>query len=293
MKGLVFDIQHFCLHDGPGIRTVIFFKGCPLRCIWCCNPESHEMSPELMFDREKCIGCLKCLPCPEGALNPQVSVNRSLCKVCGRCEEVCPTNALRVVGRFLETGEVVGEVMKDAVFYGEEGGVTFSGGEPLMQDEFLLELSKSLKKEGLNLAMETSGYSDWSKLEKTLRYIDLFLFDLKAFDPKRHVECTGVSNERILENFFRIAKEGETVVRCVVVEGYNFVDEGDALKLAELCREAEIDRIDLLRYHRLGEKKYGMLGREYGLRVADSGMIYRIRDLLKGEGFVVSIGGSL
>jgi len=292
MKGVIFDIQHFCTHDGPGIRTVVFFKGCPLRCVWCCNPESQKMAPELMFDEEKCIKCLKCV-CPTGALkhSQNITVDRDLCNACGECQERCPTNALKVVGRLMSAEEVIKEVLEDKPFYFDTGGVTFSGGEPLMQPEFLLELSKLSRLENLNVAVETSGYSKWEKMEKVLEYVDLFLFDIKSCDCERHLSLTGVRNELILENLKKVAKECETVARVPVIEGYNFSNEDDALKLAEICKNANIERIDLLRYHRLGEKKYRMLGRKYELKVSETGLIYRMKKVLEKEGFTVSIDG--
>jgi pyruvate formate lyase activating enzyme len=293
MKGMIFDIQHFCTHDGPGIRTVVFFKGCPLRCVWCCNPESQKATPELMFDGEKCIRCFKCI-CPKGALKhtDEVLLDRDICNVCGECQELCPTNALRVVGRLLSVDEVMKEVLEERVFYSENGGVTFSGGEPFMQSEFLLELSKLSKLEKLSVVVETSGYAKWEKIEKTLQYVDLIFFDIKSCDSERHFVLTGVRNELILENLKKIATECETVVRVPVVEGYNFKDESDVFKLAEICRNADVEKIDLLRYHRLGEKKYRMLGRKYDLEVGDTGFIHYMKKILEEEGFKVTIGGT-
>ncbi|MCX8172695.1 MAG: glycyl-radical enzyme activating protein [Archaeoglobaceae archaeon] len=295
MKGIIFDVQHFCVHDGPGIRTVVFFKGCPLRCVWCCNPESQKMAPELMFNEEKCIKCFKCISCQRNAIiyNSAITINRDLCNTCGDCEKMCPTNSLHIVGSLMKVEDVLNEILKDKAFYGEKGGVTFSGGEPLMQIEFLHDLAKLLNSNGIHMAIETSGYAKWQKIQKVLPYIDLFLYDIKAVDNRRHKSFTGVRNELILENLKKVAKEKETVVRCVVVDGYNFTSEKDAIKLAEICRFAQVERIDLLRYHRFGEKKYKMLGRKYDVKVNDTGLINRIKDLLVKEGFKVSIDGLL
>ncbi len=291
MKGIIFDIQHFCVHDGPGIRTVVFLKGCPLRCIWCCNPESQILAPELMFDAEKCIDCKKCAVCDAIKFESTISLNRDLCNACGVCDEVCPTNALRIVGKHVEAREVIEEVLKDFVFYKKSGGVTFSGGEPFMQPDFLTEMLRISKEEALDVAIETSGFASWEKIERAIRYIDHVLFDIKAVDGEKHVLLTGVRNDLILENLRRISKEREVVLRCVIVEGYNFESEEDALKLADISRSLGIERIDLLRYHRFGEKKYRMLGRNYELKVRDTGLIHRIRDVLKKEGLRVSVGG--
>lgn len=291
MKGLIFDIQHFCLHDGPGIRTVVFLKGCPLRCVWCCNPESQILAPELMFDSDKCIKCGRCTFCDAIELQSSISFNRDLCNVCGICDELCPTNALRIVGKYVSARDVIEEVLKDLAFYRNGGGVTFSGGEPFFQADFLMELLKLSKLEALDVAVETSGFAKWEKIERTIRYIDHFLFDIKAVDVARHFELTGAGNELIIENLKRISKETEVFLRCVIVEGYNFENEAEALKLAELCRSVGVERIDLLKYHRLGEKKYRMLGRRYDLKVRDTGLIYRFREILKKEGFKVSVGG--
>ncbi|MEM3928640.1 MAG: glycyl-radical enzyme activating protein [Archaeoglobaceae archaeon] len=291
MRGIIFDIQHFCVHDGPGIRTVVFLKGCSLRCAWCCNPESQNLAPELMFDVERCINCKRCAFCNVIKFGESISLERDLCNVCGICEECCPTNALRIVGKYVEANEVIEEVLKDSVFHRKGGGVTFSGGEPFMQPEFLMELLKLSKKESIDVAIETSGFAKWEKIEKAIRHVDHFLFDIKAVDEKKHVQLTGARNDLILENLKRVSREAEVVLRCVIVEGYNFESEAEALKLAEICKSVGVERIDLLKYHRFGEKKYRMLGRSYGLKVSETGLIHRFQDILKKEGFKVSVGG--
>jgi pyruvate formate lyase activating enzyme len=199
IEGIVFDIQGFSIHDGPGIRTLVFLKGCHLRCPWCSNPESQRFEPELFFHPERCIGCHKCLQvCPQGAiriLDGNLSFNRSLCQNCGKCSRVCYAEARVMKGRQMTADQVVEEVLKDDLFYlNSGGGVTLGGGEPLAQADFAAEILMKCKKKGLHTTIETAGYVPWPQIEKVLPYTDLFVYDVKHMDPGKHSNIIGVDN---------------------------------------------------------------------------------------------------
>ena len=272
MTATVFDIQRFSLQDGPGIRTTVFLKGCPLRCIWCHNPESKSRQPELLLYKNRCIGCLDCSSaCPTGVHSVSASgehlLNRARCIACGACAEAC-TGALEICGKEMEPVEVLNEVMKDFFFFDTSGGgLTVSGGEPLMQAEFTEALLALAKFRNLHTAIETSGYAPWETVERVAKLTDLFLWDVKETDPARHKEYTGVDNALILENLHRLSALGAKIVlRCPVIPGYNDRKEHFAAvgKLAEAL--AAVERVDIEPYHPLGIGKAEALGREYPLR---------------------------
>jgi pyruvate formate lyase activating enzyme len=272
LKGLVFDIQRFSVHDGPGIRTLVFLKGCPLRCLWCDNPEGQAPAPELVFRQSLCIGCGACVPaCPRGALHLEdtaLRVERDLCDLCGQCVQVCSPQALSIAGRWMSVGEVLSEVGRDRVFYDTStGGMTVSGGEPLGQPRFLEALLRAAKAERISTTLETSGHAPWPSLERVMRWTDLVLYDIKHADPAAHRRLTGVSNELILENARRIAGLGvPMVVRCPIVPGLTD-DLRDLRSLFQFVADLPgVKELHLLPYHRLGEPKYTMLGRQYGLK---------------------------
>ncbi len=270
---LIFDIQRFSLGDGPGIRTVIFFKGCPLRCLWCHNPESQNPTPELLFRRVRCISCMDCIPkCPRNAIaegGDPLYIDRDRCDLCGVCVNICPSRAFEICGREMSIDMVVEEVLRDKAFY-SYGGVTLSGGEPLYQPRFVSRLVRELKRHGLHIAVETCGHVSRRVFDDILDYIDLIYYDLKALDEERHIAFTGVSNKLIISNLEYLAgRDVNVVVRTPVVPGYNFVDlEVEICRLVEFVAGLGIGRLELLPYHRFGEEKYGMLGREYRLRVS-------------------------
>jgi pyruvate formate lyase activating enzyme len=287
-QGLIFDIQRCSVHDGPGIRTLVFLKGCPLRCPWCCNPEGQETEPEIAFRRSLCIGCGVCRDaCSSGAIrfiDARVELDRRKCTVCGECTKLCPSAALSIVGRWMTVEEVLGEVERDLVFYETSGGgVTVSGGEPFAQADFTGAFLEACKGRGMATAIETAGFASWHSIEPVIRHADLILYDIKKMDCLPHRQLTGVSNQPILENAGRIAGLGvPIVIRYPVIPGLNDTPEA----LDALFRFAStlpgLKHIELLPYHRLGESKYTMLGRDYALRGAKPMSRRSLESLVQG-----------
>ena len=302
-QGLIFDIRRYTLHDGPGVRTTVFFKGCPLNCLWCCNPESQVGQPELIWIRERCLGCDLCRTvCPQGALEVTgdggKSVNRERCDRCGQCAVRCPGEALNLIGRRVTADEVLAEVTRDALYFeGSGGGLTLSGGEPLAQPEFAAELLWRYKHEekGENTAVETCGYVEWPAIEMLSADVDLFLYDIKHMDPSEHLRLTGRDNRLILENARRLAQAGRSlVIRLPLIAGLNDSRENLEATADFALSLAGVKRIDILSYHRLGEPKYRRLERDYPLNGQSSLPAERIawaRQILEQRGLEVRIGG--
>jgi pyruvate formate lyase activating enzyme len=307
-RGWILDLQRFSLHDGPGIRTTVFLKGCPLRCPWCDNPESQSFEPQIIFRKDHCIRCGACLAvCPEGAVaevegRRQIDVER--CRMCGLCVAECYAGALEQVGRLMTAGQVLAEVEADRPFYEQSGGgMTLSGGEPTAQPDFARALLAGARARDIHTAIESCGYAPWSAWEELLPFLDLILYDVKEVDPVQHLRLTGVSSERVLDNLARLAASGKAlIVRRPVIPGYN--DSPASIhRLARLVRElpaltgrpgGTVEEIDLLPYHRLGEGKYERLAQEYALRGRPSLQeedVAGLRDILLSYGFRVKIGG--
>ena len=269
-KGLVFNIQRFSIHDGPGIRTLIFLKGCNLRCEWCSNPEGQEYEVQVLFNKRKCTLCGECVKCcPENANrieNGEIIYNRELCRSCGKCVSACLSGARSLSGKWMSISEIIDIVFEDEVFIRHSGGgVTLSGGEPTYQYDFVSELLEHLKRNNIHTAIETCGYIKWEKLKTLLNKIDLILFDLKHIDDKKHEAFTGVSNKLIIDNLKRLIKAKEDItVRVTLVPGFNdskIEKENIEGFIRSLGKEV---RIEYLKYHEMGKLKYDLLGRPYG-----------------------------
>ena len=275
MTGIIFDIKKFAIHDGPGIRTTVFMKGCPLRCWWCHNPESISPKPQIVFFENKCIGCKRCFAaCPTGALRLEGDrriYERDKCVVCGKCAEACYAEAQVKEGREATVEEVLDEVEKDRPFYDNSGGgMTVSGGEPMLQKDFVLELFKQAKAAGLHTAMDTCGHAKWDDFKQVLEFVDLVLLDMKDMDPAKHKEFTGVDNALILDNAKRIRDLGKPMMlRIPVVPTCNArLDNMQAA--AEFFKGFDnIEYVELLPYHRLGEAKWERLDMGYRLKDID------------------------
>ena len=274
-KAVVVDIQHFSTHDGPGIRTTVFLKGCSLRCQWCSNPEAISPRPQLGFNAQLCIGkadCGLCLPaCPRQAVGVEddgkIRVERQRCDDCLLCVAACPSRALYSFGRDMTVSEVLAEVEQDSVFYGESGGgLTLSGGECLLQPDFAVALLKEARGRGLNTAIETAGNVPWQSMERVLGHVDMVLHDYKLSDAEAHRHWTGAGNRQILDNFRRAYQtfpEVRFIARIPLVPGVNDDEAHIDAVLEHIAAYPNVVDLELLPYHGFGKNKYGFLGREY------------------------------
>lgn len=298
IEGNVFDIQRFSIHDGPGVRTIVFLKGCPLTCLWCSNPESQKLKSVLMYQSMNCIHCGKCISaCKVNAIsnNSKGFIDRNICTSCGECVNVCPTGALTIKGKKMTVEQVIKELKKDEIIYRRSGGgITFSGGEPLVQSKFLKELLKACKSQGWHTAIETTAYSSKEVVEEIFPYIDLALMDIKGTNPEKHKKYTGVSNEIIIENAKLVSQISNMVVRVPLVPEVNSSRE-DILGLCNLVKNLKnVDTIHLLPYHTYGENKYDLLGIDYLMKNVKSlkeEEIQSLKVVIENEGIRCVIGG--
>lgn len=267
-EGYIFNIQRFSIHDGPGIRTTVFFKGCPLRCWWCHNPEGQTLERELLVFNNRCIGCGTCAKvCERGAITikeGKVLIDREKCDLCGKCVENCSTRGLEFAGKLVTDEWLLKELKKDIIFFDQSGGgVTISGGEPLMQFEFLLSLVKMLKEEGIHVTVDTSGYGEWDKLKQLANNVDLFLYDIKLIDNEKHKKYMGVSNEIILKNMQKLVNEKTNIApRIPLIPGVND-DIEDIKQFAKFLGGLGFRTVNILPYHDFGREKYIRAGKEY------------------------------
>ena len=301
MKGTIFDIKRYAIHDGPGIRTTVFFKGCTLRCQWCHNPEGIKFEHEIMFRPSRCAEeCWDCVPrCPKKAINENgkiIAIDQKKCDLCGICGDVCAYEAVATVGRDVTVPEIIEEVEKDRIFYDESGGgVTISGGEPLAQGDFLLALLDELNNRDIHTAIDTSGCVPYEILYEVSQRADLILYDLKVMQENRHRVFTGKSNAQILENLRRLNDNGNNIIiRMPVLKGLNDDQENIQNMVDFLLPLNKAWEINLLPFHRGGEGKRVRLNKKEPLvdfKTPSSKKLEEVRDRLSSHGFSVKIGG--
>jgi pyruvate formate lyase activating enzyme len=300
IKGLVFDIRKFSIHDGPGIRTAVFFKGCPLNCQWCHNPESQSPKLEMIWRPNRCIRCGACEAiCAEGAISLNgdgASMDREKCTLCGDCIKVCYAEGREIVGREMTVAQVMAEIERDVAFFDESGGgVTFSGGEPLLQWRFLIALLRASKEKEIRTAVDTSGFATWEVLDSVRPYVDLFLYDLKLMDDRKHREFTGVSNQLILQNLQMLSSLGHNIfLRVPIIPGVN--DDAENLHQIGMFAAAlsRVHHVDILPYHHAGIDKYDRLNKTYALpeiRPPSDERMSEIQQALEEHNLRVKVGG--
>lgn len=293
------NIQKFSVHDGPGIRTTVFLKGCPLECWWCHNPESQNLNPEILYFEERCTKCGKCIKRCEGKAlefkDNYLTINKSTCNLCGKCADFCPNNAREYVGRNFTVKELMKEIIKDEAFYEESnGGVTFSGGEPLIHADFLRKVLEGCKIRGIHTAVDTCGHAAWESYEKILSKVDLFLYDLKIMNNEKHKKYVGVENKLILENLKRLsARNCNIFVRMPIIAGIN---DDDAHITEAICYLSNLNiiQVNLLPYHKMGMDKYKRLNMEYkllGIEKPSEDKMTEIAEKFIKAGMKVKIGG--
>ncbi|MFO7997000.1 MAG: glycyl-radical enzyme activating protein [Dehalococcoidia bacterium] len=298
---MVFDIQKYSIHDGPGIRTLVFLKGCPQRCLWCSNPEGQSGAPELVFYAARCRRLNRCVQaCPAHAISLEgesLFVNKDLCDLCGECVAACYAGAWKIFGKTVDVEYLVREIEKDALFYRNSGGgITFGGGEPLLWPDFLNEASQECRRRGIHVAVETAGHVPWRSYEKVIGVVDLIMYDIKHMDSEVHEQVCGVANELILANIESLSKqEVDIIIRVPIIPG--ITDSKDNIR--ETARfvaslNGSIIGVEILPYHEFGIGKYAILGRKYeleDLEVPGQGHMEEIKGEMEAYGLSVKIGG--
>ena len=306
--GIITNIQVYSLHDGPGVRTMVFLKGCPLNCSWCCNPECISPEIEVEFYRSRCTGCGTCLAsCPRQAVNLDLDfktgskINHERCDACGKCVETCRPEALKIVGQKVSVDEALEKIRKDKYFYlTSQGGVTISGGEPLYQIEFTQELLRQAHNENIDTAIETCGAVPWEYYQQVLPYLDLILFDIKHMDPEKHRQATGAANRLILDNLTKLSRSGvNLILRLPLIPDFN-LDPDNIKRLGEFIAGLDnVSEVNLMPFHQLGKDKHQRLGRDYilkDMKALDStpegvAKIKEAKKTLEGYGLKVTVGG--
>lgn len=298
LKGDIFNIQHFSTEDGPGIRTTVFFKGCPLRCLWCSNPESQLSRPQLANRQAKCVRCGSCIKaCQNGAIKAEkgcVSIDRKLCSGCGSCVKACPAGAMFFYGETKSVDEVFKEIMKDAGYYRESGGgITCSGGECMLQADFVAALFEKCREEGIHTAVDTCGEFPTENIKLISGLTDLVLYDLKHMDNERHMEYTGAGNKRILANLNQFVDNGFNVtIRIPVIPGYNDSRENLTAAAEHIAALDKNLPVNLLPYHRFGMAKYRMLNMDYKLENVEkpsSGLMKEYAEIFTDRGLECTV----
>lgn len=299
-KGLISRIQKYSTKDGPGIRTTVFFKGCPLHCLWCSNPELISLEQEILSDPKKCVLCGSCIKaCPQNAIlqkDGKTYIKRDICSKCGICEKICPKGVYELIGTYITQEDLLKELIKDEVFYNVSGGgVTFSGGEPVLQYKFLKKVAEGLKEHKIHVALETAGYVPWGCFEEILSLIDLVLYDIKTTDKVKHEKLTGGNVDIILKNALKMSELNiPMIIRLVLIPGYNDSREDVIERLNFIRKLNSVKRVDILPYHRLGAAKYNMLGQKYllkDLKEPEEQFVDEIKSMIESFGYKVSIGG--
>lgn len=294
LRATVFNIQKFSVHDGPGIRTTVFFKGCPLQCKWCHNPESIDHRRQLLFSKEKCCGCNLCNKIYQTSSRLKETNDNEFERVETYAKN-CPTGALEIAGKSITVKQLTNELLKDRQFYEQSGGgVTFSGGEPLLNIDFVTELAKTLKENGISVAIDTSGYVPYTHIEQILPYSDLFLYDLKLMDDVLHQKFTGVSHQLILENLKKLSQtETKIHLRFLLIDGLN-VESQHINELLEVCKMINPESIHLLPYHDIAKGKYSKCGKVYegvDFKAPSEYKLLELQSIFKDVSKAVYIGG--
>ena len=299
VTGMIFDIKRYSIHDGPGLRTTVHMKGCPLACWWCHNPESQAMAPAVLFRSERCIACGECIKsCPNNAISVKdgrLVTDERICSGCGKCADVCPSLAREICGRRYTVEQLMDELRKDEIFFRDGGGVTFSGGEPLMQPEFLIEALRACGKEGFHRALDTCGFAQKEYVLEAAKETDLFLYDIKHMDPVKHKEYAGVDNVIILENLEALSEAGAKInIRFPLMPGLNSDDENIQAMGAFVSKLKGITGVNILPYHTVARGKHSRWHMEYklpDLLPPTATQTKRAADILKEYGLNVHIGG--